>query len=638
MYTTYTNTALSLKIHLLLFFAIASCLAASGQVLNPNIDFESGTTTHWNFFIGTCCPISTPISTAAIVNRHTLTSGTAVDPYGLFPIISPDGGHYSLRLGNDSAGAQAEKARYFIHVPHTSSEFSILFRYAVVFQDPGHPAFAQPRFEVNAYDSATNDTITCAQFTYVADSTIPGFHRSLLDTIVFYKGWTTGNINLTGRGGTTIIMDFASGDCALGAHFGYGYLDMSTGLFAVEATNCNTDSVTLNAPGGFDHYYWYDSTLTTLLATTASVTLPVSVDPVTYAVILRPANGYGCDDTLYTVSRSSRLSLLTHNSSMVLCNGHDAPMTVQAIDSTGPLMYSWAPQTGLSCTTCNSTTVSFGTSTTYIATVTDTLGCQVSDTIHVAMDSLSLTVSDSMAVCKKTDVALVSIATGEALPINYSWMPPTALSCTNCAATTASPDATVSYTVTVTDSNSCSKQATVQIFFDSVAIHSVRDTNICAGFPLVLNTGLATNASSANYVWSPTDGLSCVYCPNPTATPDKTTSYVLTVTDANQCSGTDTVLLTIDHCDIVFPSAFTPDKDGLNDVIRAVGHLDHYTNYALTIVNRWGARVFYTNDIYTGWDGVYNGVPQDLGTYFYLMSYTLYDKKYMMKGDFQLIR
>jgi gliding motility-associated-like protein len=87
-----------------------------------------------------------------------------------------------------------------------------------------------------------------------------------------------------------------------------------------------------------------------------------------------------------------------------------------------------------------------------------------------------------------------------------------------------------------------------------------------------------------------------------------------------------------------FPSAFTPNGDGLNDLIGVVGTLKYYTNFSLSIYNRWGQRVFYTEDIYAGWDGIFNGTKQDLGTYFYMIYYSLEGKKHMMKGDFQLIR
>jgi gliding motility-associated-like protein len=58
----------------------------------------------------------------------------------------------------------------------------------------------------------------------------------------------------------------------------------------------------------------------------------------------------------------------------------------------------------------------------------------------------------------------------------------------------------------------------------------------------------------------------------------------------------------------------------------------------LSIYNRWGQRVFYTEDIYDGWNGKFNGINQDVGTYYYMMFYSLEGKRHMMKGDLELIR
>src|SRR5690606_1188794 len=112
-----------------------------------------------------------------------------------------------------------------------TANYSLVYRYAAVLQNPGHTAAAQPRFEVKAYDSATNLPIPCAQYSYVPGSNLPGFTLSSVGSNVWYKSWTTSSLNLSGLAGKTIAVDFASGDCSLQGHFGYGYVDMSCGLF-----------------------------------------------------------------------------------------------------------------------------------------------------------------------------------------------------------------------------------------------------------------------------------------------------------------------------------------------------------------------------------------------------------------------
>ena len=63
-----------------------------------------------------------------------------------------------------------------------------------------------------------------------------------------------------------------------------------------------------------------------------------------------------------------------------------------------------------------------------------------------------------------------------------------------------------------------------------------------------------------------------------------------------------------------------------------------FRNYKLSIYNRWGQRIFYTEDIYAGWDGKFNGVDQNIGTYFYMITYTLEGKSGMLKGDLTLVK
>jgi gliding motility-associated-like protein len=94
----------------------------------------------------------------------------------------------------------------------------------------------------------------------------------------------------------------------------------------------------------------------------------------------------------------------------------------------------------------------------------------------------------------------------------------------------------------------------------------------------------------------------------------------------------------IQNCWFWLPDAFTPNGDGKNDVIRVVGITKLITNFEFAIFNRWGQRVFFTNDPRDGWDGVFKGELQDLGTYNYMISYRLRNKNYFDKGTIQLIR
>jgi len=171
-----------------------------------------------------------------------------------------------------------------------------------VLENPGHLAIDEPAMQISAFDSTTGMLLPCDSITYIGYSTTPGFMTSAVAPgDVIYRNWTMGSMRMNGMGGSTVAIDFATGDCALGGHFGYGYVDMSPALFITSTSvPCGT-AATLDAPFGYASYAWYDSaTFTTLYGSSATISVTPSAPNRTYAVILTPYSGYGCADTLYT--------------------------------------------------------------------------------------------------------------------------------------------------------------------------------------------------------------------------------------------------------------------------------------------------------------------------------------------------
>ena len=147
----------------------------------PNIDFETGTFLNWKLFTGTDAGSTlNPIWTGpvpAVATRHEIKSGNAQDPFGNgtnFPVVAPGGGTYSLKLGNQQSGSECERARYYIHIPNNQDNYSFIYKYAPVLEDPGHPITDQPKFIIKVYDSATLDTVPCAARNYTASASLMG--------------------------------------------------------------------------------------------------------------------------------------------------------------------------------------------------------------------------------------------------------------------------------------------------------------------------------------------------------------------------------------------------------------------------------------------------------------------------------
>ena len=285
----------------------------SSNVYTPcpdNLDFEFGNFTNWQCYIGQVDSVgNTNVITVnpspPTPNRHTIYQRvlpSAIDPFGLFPTNPPDGSSFAVKLGNTNIGAQAERISYTIHVPVNDSNFSIKYDYAVVFENPGHTIWTQPRFNAKLLDSATNTYITCASFEYVSTSGLPGFAVSPVNPGVLYKPWSSVFYNLRGYGGKTLYLEFTTADCVRRGHWGYAYVDVEN--ICGDPVEINYDCTypnitTLTGPPGFQFYNWWNQNFTTLLGTGQQIVLNPgpSINTIIWLEVI-PFTNFGCVDTL----------------------------------------------------------------------------------------------------------------------------------------------------------------------------------------------------------------------------------------------------------------------------------------------------------------------------------------------------
>lgn len=90
--------------------------------------------------------------------------------------------------------------------------------------------------------------------------------------------------------------------------------------------------------------------------------------------------------------------------------------------------------------------------------------------------------------------------------------------------------------------------------------------------------------------------------------------------------------------DVMFPSGFTPNGDGRNDILSPLG-IRNVKTMTIQIWNRWGQQVFNSSDPTKGWDGNFQGSPAQTGVYAYLVSYTTTaNEEKVIKGNVTLIR
>ncbi|MES2620716.1 MAG: gliding motility-associated C-terminal domain-containing protein, partial [Bacteroidota bacterium] len=135
------------------------------------------------------------------------------------------------------------------------------------------------------------------------------------------------------------------------------------------------------------------------------------------------------------------------------------------------------------------------------------------------------------------------------------------------------------------------------------------DSTVQLGESVQLYSSFAPYPASvvSSYIWSPATGLSCVDCSNPLVTAyNRRNEYVLTVNYNGTCVSTATLTVSVqDTLEVFVPNSFSPNGDGNNDEWLVYG--EGIKSVDLKIFNRWGEKVFETDNQFEGWDGTSKG-------------------------------
>ncbi|MBN9484006.1 MAG: hypothetical protein BGO70_03220 [Bacteroidetes bacterium 43-93] len=241
----------------------------------------------------------------------------------------------------------------------------------------------------------------------------------------------------------------------------------------------------------------------------------------------------GCTATRnYTITQPSAISATTSQNNVSCNGGSNGTATVSVSGGTPGYTYSWSPSGGTAAT---ATGLAAGN---YTVTITDANACTATKNFTITQPpAISATSSQTNVSCRggSNGTATVSVSGGTS-PYSYSWSP------SGGTAATATGLAAGSYTVTITDNNTCqtTRNFTITQPAASLSASITAQTNLaCYGG----STGSATVAGSGgtapySYSWSPTGGSFA------TATSLSAGSYTATVTDNNGCTATANATLT----------------------------------------------------------------------------------------------
>jgi gliding motility-associated-like protein len=461
------------KYQWVLFLLLLWQYGAQAQGCPVNIGFEAGNFTNWETLRGNVDSTNgiSLYSSAPFQTQHFLyrsTNDNIKDQYGGFPINCPNGSGYSVRLGNNSSGSEAEGMNYTFVIPAGRNDFSLIYNYAVVMQNPNHTSKEQPKFSARVFNVTTNQYIGCSSFDYIASLGLPGFQPSATNSSVLFKDWTPVTIKLSGYAGATIRLEFTTNDCTKGGHFGYAYVDVNENCLSPVLGNivCQNDSaLNLTAPYGFSSYRWFNQDFSKVLGTDNTLrqaTIPP--ENTVFAVELTPFPEQGCADTVY-----SRIHYSTETIDLKITQTTIKDCASERIDLTSSLITSGSSP-GLNYTFYTDPELtkryyapeSIIASGTYYIKATNDDGCSVSKPIIVRIDPVpvfSVTI-DPRPIAKPATLDLTSIvSTGS--KVSY-WM--------DAAATIPVPNPTSldkngTYYIKITTAAGCSAITSVTASF-----------------------------------------------------------------------------------------------------------------------------------------------------------------------------
>lgn len=316
-----------------------------------------------------------------------------------------------------------------------------------------------------------------------------------------------------------------------------------------------------------------------------------------------------------------------------ICEGTSTQLQINS----NAIQYAWAPTTGLSNPAIANPTANPTTTTNYIVTLTRG-GCSIDVPVTVNVNPAPIPDAGPTGfICFGQSHQLQ--ASGGT---RYTWTPSNFLDSDTIFSPVATPDTTITYTLSVIDGNGCYSLVTDTVTVDvtpPITVHTFPiDTIVYQGDQFQISA----KSIATYYLWTPSIGLSDPSVSNPIVTagvPGDETTYKVVASTFAGCKGIGYVKVRVyKGPDIYMPSGFTPNNDGKNDLFRPFTVGIKQINY-FKVFNRWGQELYSTKTLHAGWDGRLGGVIQATGVYVWMVEgVTNDDRVIRKKGTVTLIR
>ncbi len=279
----------------------------------------------------------------------------------------------TCRLGNANNDYETERLVYTMNVSTQNSQFT--YYYAVVLYDGTHGVGEQPFFKVTMRDGSGNIIPGCGQYqidaanvatdtSFKRASQWSSFNNTWTDGYlpgtttpntswwyyVYYKKWTTVGVDLTAYIGQNVTIEFQTGDCIYGGHWGYAYIDANCGPTQIPVNMCAGNTVQqLLGPPGYIQYQWYGpNSQTNAIAAPNGTndTLFVNNGNVGDTYYLTAISANGCTTYVQASLQFSSVGISLTGSTPSCPGGNSGSALVVPIGSPGPYSYTWTNSGG----------------------------------------------------------------------------------------------------------------------------------------------------------------------------------------------------------------------------------------------------------------------------------------------------
>lgn len=327
-------------------------------------------------------------------------------------------------------------------------------------------------------------------------------------------------------------------------------------------------------------------------------------------------------------------------------------VTVFPDSMTNTATYSWSPSTFLNDPNIMEptymTTVNESNTYTYTLITTNSFGCH--DTDQITINSLVLPevkIMDDTALCLHEPTQIFAEVGPAGGQFTYEWTPTSLIYGSSNVRdpffwndfNTDHGDYQLFLKVTEV-TGGCRNYDTINIHtYPHVFLETIDDQVIKYGSQVQLwanNTGVSDLNS---YAWEPPAYLNNPNIASPVALGQETTLYTVYGWNNWGCRDTAEVNVSVDPTmDEFVPSVFSPNNDGRNDIFRIL-NMRYQKLVEFRVFNRWGKELYNSTDATKGWDGTYNGAPQDPGVYNYIIRVNVPNaEQKVYKGTVTLIR